>query len=646
MRKAGVKFKKQFSVWRKNAEMPGHSDARFEQRWQEAKTQQFTNVTSAGTHALAIVIAALVLFTDVLERLFSAGTNDFPGFVIYIGASYSCLLLNLATLGCVTTRRIECFYIGFMFIIINSVLYIETGPTFFILRGNDALAQGVLALVVLDIRRSSVGGAIYTICCGVGYMRNASAFKQDLLFEKHAQLFMSWQVALWALSCGGAYAAEYWLKNSIKANLETENVQEAMRRVLSALCEAVVHLDTDLHIQSPSQTLLHMLAPHAGGDAPALQDKEFMSFIPSMEDRARFLEFTSFSSIGGCTALSGSPAAAVHVQLRDTRGNLFHVELFHTHLQGRAALVHLIGIRYSETTDERSAEGPLHDTCCNLPTFSRNLSCPSDQACNTPEPSIGPLRDDAHAGSHPRAELESTLGARTDGGRTAVTLAQDVWRCPRCRATRQDWGDTMSVISGASILEEVGSVSLNAAPPPRGDAPPLAPHVEQMDLQQVSQHFTRLYEWAPEMCREVLRDSSATYGVLQRASSGLLEVQRTQYIREVQAQMVELLLVGLKMEHVWPGLSPMWLRITSFVTGAQAVPLRGLMQLFGPRVTDAAPAQMVAWQMPRCNATSISPSWFEQAPQEVYSRVRSEVLSRVAMIDTQALRRGMPTRPP
>ncbi|CAK0873791.1 unnamed protein product, partial [Prorocentrum cordatum] len=55
--------------------------------------------------------------------------------------NYAFLLINYCTLDGITHRRIDVFYFAFLLLATFCVLYIETGPSFFMFRGNDALAQ-------------------------------------------------------------------------------------------------------------------------------------------------------------------------------------------------------------------------------------------------------------------------------------------------------------------------------------------------------------------------------------------------------------------------------------------------------------------------------------------------------------------------
>jgi hypothetical protein len=334
-------------------------------------------------------------------------------------------------------------------------------------------------------------------------------------------------------------------------------------------------------------------------------------------------------------------------------------------LGNTSSLVSLIGIRYSEIRDEfaelrgtspspADLAEPLEDDPMPLstpfgsmpelhpdaspasPTSPQSTVAERDSAPfrtpfgSMPQLHAGPLDEAPREG---RVEVESNLGAPTDGGRTFATLAPEPWRCPRCHATRQDWGEAASTVSGA---EDNDSVHYIAPPPPVAQVPPSAGQ-DVVDRQTINTLFASLYEWAPEVCREVLSETATTYGNVHRAATSLRAEEEAQNARDVQARVLEMLLAGSRLEPRWPGLSSVWCHVISFATGAQPVPLRGLMQApaRAPRTHD-----LVAWQLPRFPGSRVSPGWFELGPQGIYNRSRAAVVSRVAMSGRQAARRA------
>jgi len=166
--------------------------------------------------------------------------------------------------------------------------------------------------------------------------------------------------------------------------------------------------------------------------------------------------------------------------------------------------------------------------------------------------------------------------------------------------------------------------SLRTAPPGNGHG----------DLQT-------LFEWAPEVCRDVVPEAAATYRLVHNAALSLEPREHAQYTQAVEQTIVDLLLVGLKLEQEWSGLRQSWHTVVSFVVGAHPVPLRRLSVHFE---VGASPGeslqQQVAWQLPRFPGSEVSPNWWELRPEEMYSTVRNSVLSRIDMFARQAARRA------
>jgi len=232
----------------------------------------------------------------------------------------------------------------------------------------------------------------------------------------------------------------------------------------------------------------------------------------------------------------------------------------------------------------------------------------------------------SEARSH-RTEVESTLRGVTDCG---SLLAAEFWRCPRCGATKQDWGDVISMASGGSVGNDSVAYRAGRALPSLRTAPPGNGHG---DLQT-------LFEWAPEVCRDVVPEAAATYRLVHNAALSLEGQEHVQYTQGLELTIVDLLLVGLRLEKEWSGLRQGWHNVVSFVVGAHPVPLRRFVH-FEPGADPAEPQQQqVAWQLPRFPGSDVSPNWWELRPEEMYNNVRSSVLSRIDMFARQAARRA------
>jgi len=190
----------------------------------------------------------------------------------------------------------------------------------------------------------------------------------------------------------------------------------------------------------------------------------------------------------------------------------------------------------------------------------------------------------------------------------------------------------MSMVSGG---DESDSVHYSAMPPPVAEVPPPVGQAP-VDQQTISNRFTALYQWAPEVCQEVLPATARTYNIVHAAAASLQGEEESQVVQDVQAQVLGLSLVGMKLEVRLPGLREAWHHVIYFVTGAVSVPLR-LMQARDPQ---AHSLDVAAWRLPIVLGSSISPNWFELGQQAIYSRVRAEVVKRVTMCRRQAARRA------
>jgi len=129
--------------------------------------------------------------------------------------------------------------------------------------------------------------------------------------------------------------------------------QRSVRKMLLSLCDAVVQLGPDLHIQGPSPQLASLLLATGGGCM--LDGADFTARIATEQDRDRFKSKIAeaaarleFSEPGG---LSSTPP--LHMHLRDSTGAFVSVEIFHVHFPDLDGLeekpCHLIGLREEQS---------------------------------------------------------------------------------------------------------------------------------------------------------------------------------------------------------------------------------------------------------------------------------------------------------
>jgi len=105
----------------------------------------------------------------------------------------------------------------------------------------------------------------------------------------------------------------------------TASRESAMLRVLTALSDAQVMLDSEFLILDSSAKFANMVRLDAS-DAKALQVLSFLSFLRDEEERLKFKKFLEKSS----EQSQASPAAAIHLSMRDAADEHVEVEVFHS----------------------------------------------------------------------------------------------------------------------------------------------------------------------------------------------------------------------------------------------------------------------------------------------------------------------------
>jgi len=168
----------------------------------------------------------------------------------------------------------------------------------------------------------------------------------------------------------------------IKASSQAE---VTVRRLLSALCDAVVTLGPDLRISARAPKLANLLLQ--GRSTTALEGVLFLDFM-ACSDQDRFKQFLARAPDHADSRLDPEPAQALNVHLRDSSGITVQVQLFHSHFQDLSDKIgHLIGICEVGDTGGGRIEGN------HTPQFNQNLPLDSAQLTNTAVDSVGELSD-------------------------------------------------------------------------------------------------------------------------------------------------------------------------------------------------------------------------------------------------------------
>ena len=114
-----------------------------------------------------------------------------------------------------------------------------------------------------------------------------------------------------------ASALHFWQHSTVR--------ECAMLRVLTALSDAQVMLDSKLLMLDPSAKFCDILRMDAS-DVKALQVVSFLSFLHDEEERLKFKTFLEKS----CARSQVSPAAAMRLSMRDAADQRIEVDVFHS----------------------------------------------------------------------------------------------------------------------------------------------------------------------------------------------------------------------------------------------------------------------------------------------------------------------------
>eukprot|EP00928_Gymnodinium_smaydae_P001918 TRINITY_DN10687_c0_g4_i1.p1 TRINITY_DN10687_c0_g4~~TRINITY_DN10687_c0_g4_i1.p1 ORF type:complete len:601 (+),score=46.20 TRINITY_DN10687_c0_g4_i1:50-1852(+) len=161
----------------------------------------------------------------------------------------------------------------------------------------------------------------------------------------------------------------------------------AVRSILSVLCDAVVHLGSDLTILDDSPHLGHLLLSGMGATRK-LEGGSFLRHVVD-EDKQMFERFLSrqsefarpsvdSSSCDRTDDLAAVCPAALHVSLKDAMGSVLRVEVIHAHLSNDDEDGHLLGVRELGDHEREVSLGRLpSEFRSEGPSLPTHQSCPS-----------------------------------------------------------------------------------------------------------------------------------------------------------------------------------------------------------------------------------------------------------------------------
>jgi len=124
-------------------------------------------------------------------------------------------------------------------------------------------------------------------------------------------------------------------------------VISSVQRLLSAMCDCTVHLDSDLCIARPCHKLAGFLLRSSTGSASVA--KPFLDLL-TPDDRPRFTSYIEEGILAQrLSDIREVPAHPLHLSLLDVNNGLVPVEVFSSFIQdAEGSPVHLVGIKQEE----------------------------------------------------------------------------------------------------------------------------------------------------------------------------------------------------------------------------------------------------------------------------------------------------------
>mmetsp|Transcript_179323 Transcript_179323/g.568991 ORF Transcript_179323/g.568991 Transcript_179323/m.568991 type:complete len:604 (+) Transcript_179323:66-1877(+) len=174
-----------------------------------------------------------------------------------------------------------------------------------------------------------------------------------------------------------ARRAEEALRSLQAAKVQVEMVSQGSSRMLTALCDVMIRLDSALCILEPSGQLGELLMPGCSDAVSQLAGHSFLSFMASIDDGDRARETLQRSPCQGA-------AGAFNVLLQDADGAFYNTEVFYVRLGSEdQPLSYLLGLRLrrADTVTLMEPEAPEASVKVELrPAHSQQFLFPDDAA--------------------------------------------------------------------------------------------------------------------------------------------------------------------------------------------------------------------------------------------------------------------------
>jgi len=219
----------------------------------------------------------------------------------------------------------------------------------------------VLMFLLGNLKFSFAVNVAYTIC-------NFTIYFLNFGFDNYHHVYEFLSLLLLLLM---AWIFHTWAYAEARATLEAKNLRRSeatMHRLLSAMCDAVVHLGPDYLIRYPAPQLEVLLLKSR--TRASLQGTLLTDLFVDESERDRFHHFllssqthgpigpgqelTADHAVDSAPAVQENPACTFHSHMRDASDTKVSVQIFHgSYLDIDEQVCHVVGIREDTETASR-----------------------------------------------------------------------------------------------------------------------------------------------------------------------------------------------------------------------------------------------------------------------------------------------------
>eukprot|EP00928_Gymnodinium_smaydae_P013144 TRINITY_DN1479_c0_g1_i3.p1 TRINITY_DN1479_c0_g1~~TRINITY_DN1479_c0_g1_i3.p1 ORF type:complete len:633 (+),score=45.43 TRINITY_DN1479_c0_g1_i3:87-1985(+) len=330
-----------------------------EEEFQQLRLARFTMflnrmMPSATFYYFGILTQSLMAGTSDADALWSVVSMIFsPGPVYVLGIYITTERWSLSR--CKLDLMIAYIYAALS---ARVVLY-EMGIQYFQYRTTSSVrvaGQCFLTATYLDFKKSFLANLSLSVVQVVAYAQHETSGTAQL--QETISQFVAREFLLFAMIMVLGYVMEDAGRVLVRRGIEVKNSEasgRAVESILDVLCDAVVHVGSNMRFLRDCPQLGHLLLSGISTTRPAGTAHARCSFLQHVveDDRARCTEFVArqaenASKYAGNNIGDASTYASpnsIHVSLRDARGTVFQVQIIHASLIGFVDDGHLLGIR-------------------------------------------------------------------------------------------------------------------------------------------------------------------------------------------------------------------------------------------------------------------------------------------------------------